>query len=164
MVCLCGIKYQTLLHHVQVIQNNIIAYVPKHKLDCKGRNDKAEQLGLDTWWNAKLMLSQASIILEYITASKEVFEYSRPSTIIKTLHHPFNKSLDSIKIHRPNIRQTLSDVLASKNWSKKYVKQECDQNGRQQTRQDKCYLTRPLPSCPSLVIRVSCLGAPSLYH
>ena len=55
------------------------------------------------------------------SASKEVFEYFRPSTIIKTLHHPFNKSLDSIKIHRPNIRQTLSDVLASK----KLVKNIC---------------------------------------
>ena len=50
--------------------------------------------------------------LRFKSASKEVFEYFRPSTIIKTLHHPFNKSLDSIKIHRPNIRQTLSDVLA----------------------------------------------------
>ena len=108
-------------------------------LIAEGRNDKAEQLGIDTWWNSKLMLSQASIILEYISASKEVFEYFRPSTIIKTLHNPFNKSLDSIKIHRPNIRQTLSDVLASKNWSKTYVEQECDKNGKQQTRQDKCF-------------------------
>ena len=72
--------------------------------------------------------------LRFKSASKEVFEYFRPSTIIKTLHHPFNKSLDSIKIHRPNFRQTLSDVLACKNWSKKYVKQKCDKNGKKQTR------------------------------
>ena len=129
-------------------------------------------MGLDTWWNSKLMLSQASIILEYISASKEVFEYFRPSTIIKTLHHPFNKSLDSIKIPRPNIRQTLSDVLASKNWSKKYVKQECDKNGKKQTRQVLLQISQtPFTFLPhkstlstSLLIRVSCLGTPSLYH
>ena len=93
----------------------------------KGRNDKAEQ-GI-----RHMVELEVDVVAGFNNSRihiKKYFEYFRPSTIIKTLQHPFNKSLDSIKIHRPNIRQTLSDVLASKNWSKKYVKQECDKNGK----------------------------------